>query len=165
MASVKSINEPNAPTTPGVLGGSINEPFKIPEGADAPSIDSIEPTEATIGDPSFTLFITGSGFIPQSVINFAGQDEPTTLNEDGTLSTGINMDVWHGPDTLPVVVKNGPFTSNAVNFTFEAAAEADAEMADPDDLEDEIEAAEEEGDFKSMHRGKPSKTLPHKRRK
>ena len=41
-------------------------------------------------------------------INFAGQDEPTTLNEDGTLSTGVNMAMWQGPDTVPVVIKNGP---------------------------------------------------------
>jgi hypothetical protein len=55
------------------------------------------------------------------VIYFAGQAEPTTLNEDGTLSTGINMDYWHGPDTVPVVVQNGPEQSEPADFTFNEA--------------------------------------------
>ena len=37
-----------------------------------------------------------------SVIALAGCDEPTQLNADGTVSTGVNMGVWHGADTVPV---------------------------------------------------------------
>jgi len=80
------------------------------------------PDTCTIGDPSFTLDIEGAGFTSTCVINFAGQDEPTTFNaEEGTLSTGINMDVWHGADVVPVVIKTGSLTSNIVDFTFAAA--------------------------------------------
>ena len=66
------------------------------------------------------MFVSGTNLFAQSVIVFAGQDEPTTLNADGTLSTGINMDVWHGPDTVQVSVKNGSKMSNELPFTFAA---------------------------------------------
>jgi hypothetical protein len=107
--------------------GSINEPqtvtLPLPEGTEVPkpSISSINPIDAAIGDEDFTLYVSGENFFHDSVINFAGQDEPTTLNEDGTLSTGVNMAMWQGPDTVPVVVKNGPEVSAPVDFTFHEA--------------------------------------------
>jgi hypothetical protein len=68
------------------------------------------------------------------------------------------MDVWHGPDTVPMAIRNGDKTSNAVNFTFNAAEGAAGRgAADPDELEEEIEEAEEDGDFKSMHRSRIKK--------
>jgi uncharacterized lipoprotein len=79
------------------------------------------------------------------------------------------MDVWKGQDTVKVSVSNGVQKSNEVDFTFHAAGEAgaraqsanwtadDPDMADPDDLEDEIEQAEEEGEFKPMHKSKAKK--------
>jgi hypothetical protein len=108
------------------FSASINEPqtvsLPIPEDIDVPkpSISSINPIEATIGDDDFTLYVTGENFFKDSVLNFAGQNEPTTLNEDGTLSTGVNMALWQGPDTVPVVIKNGPEVSDPVDFTFNA---------------------------------------------
>ena len=106
---------------------SINEPqtvaLPLPAGVEVPkpSISSITPTEITIGDDSTTRYVTGENFFRDSVITFAGQNEPTTLGEDGRLSTGINMDVWHGPDTVEVFVKNGPEMSNVEYFTFNEA--------------------------------------------
>ena len=106
---------------------SINEPqtvaLPLPAGVEVPkpSISSITPTEITIGDDSTTLYVTGENFFRDSVISFAGQNEPTTLGEDGRLSTGINMDMWHGPDTVEVFVKNGPEMSNVEYFTFNEA--------------------------------------------
>jgi hypothetical protein len=96
-----------------------------------PVVSSIEPSTAAIGDPSFSIFVTGENFHEDSIIVFAGQDEPTQLNEDGTLSTGVNMGVWHGPDVLPVTVRNGSrYAEPPAEFTFTAAPEADAEAAD-----------------------------------
>jgi len=106
-----SINEPQTVALP--LPPNVTVP--------KPSISSITPTEITIGDESTTLYVTGENFFRDSVIVFAGQNEPTTLNEDGTLSTGINMDVWHGPDVVKVAVVNGPEKSNEVDFTFNEA--------------------------------------------
>jgi hypothetical protein len=116
-----------------------------------PSIEAIEPTTAAIGDPSFTLYISGTNFHSESVIVFAGQRENTTLGEDGRLSTGVNMAYWHGADVLPVLVDNGTAASAPVNFTFTAAAPAavaDEAGADPDDLDEEIEEAKADGDYK-----------------
>jgi len=123
--SIKSINEPTGPgRTTMVLPASINEPPSVddlpPDAIPEPTITSLSPDGAVLGEPSFTMFVSGTNLFAQSVIVFAGQDEPTTLNADGTLSTGINMDVWHGPDTVQVSVKNGSKMSNELPFTFAA---------------------------------------------
>jgi hypothetical protein len=125
--SIKSINEPEGPgRTTMVLPASINEAPSLdglpPDAIPTPNIVALSPNNATLGDPSFTMYITGTNLFAQSVIVFAGQNEPTTLNTDGTLSTGINMDVWHGPDTVQVSVKNGSKSSNELPFTFAEAA-------------------------------------------
>ena len=175
--TIKSINEPGTSRETMLTPASVNEPPVLPEWAsEAPVVESIDPAETTIGDPSFDVVLSGSGFYEESVIVFAGQDEPTTLT-DGKLSTGVNMDVWHGPDTVKVSVRNGPIASNEVDFTFLAADapeataakstesdSVDADYADPDEMEDELEQAEEEGDFKPVHRGKPSRNTPKNRR-
>ena len=89
-----------------------------------PTVSGLEPSTAAIGDPSFTLYVSGTNFHPESVIVFAGQDENTSLDEDGRLSTGVNMDYWHGADTVQVSVRNGPggAVSEPVDFTFTEAA-------------------------------------------
>jgi hypothetical protein len=130
-----------------------------------PVLSGLEPSTAAIGGPSFPLVVSGTNFHAGSVIVFAGQDENTTFNEeDGTLSTGVNMDYWHGPDTVPVVVRNGPggAISEPLDFTFTAAAPEMA-AADPDDLEEEIEEAKDDGDVK-LSRHAPHKPAPGRRR-
>jgi hypothetical protein len=113
-----SINEPPGST----IGSGI--PSQPPTGGEsvAPAITALDPDECTIGEESFDMFVTGTGFDENSVIVFAGQDEPTDLEDDGTLSTGINMDVWQGADVVKVSVKNGALTSNEMDFTFHAEA-------------------------------------------
>jgi hypothetical protein len=81
--------------------------FEEVSGAVTPTISALEPDTCAIGDPDFDLHITGENFTTASIIYFAGHDEPTTLNEDGTVSTGINMNMWHGPDAVNVYVRNG----------------------------------------------------------
>ena len=117
-----SINEP-----PGSTIGSLVPPETPPANgitgeAQTPVITSLEPDEATIGEETFDMFVHGTGFDDNSVIVFAGQDEPTDLEDDGTLSTGINMDVWQGADVVKVSVKNGDKVSNEMDFTFHAEA-------------------------------------------
>jgi hypothetical protein len=83
------------------------------------SITSLVPSSAEIGDPSFTLHVHGTGFSTGSIINFAGQDEPTTYISNTHVTTGVNMAVWHGADVLPVYIKNPDSTvSNTQMFTF-----------------------------------------------
>jgi hypothetical protein len=153
---IESINEPGQGRTTMLTPASINEPPTLEE----PVISAIAPDQCTIGQPDFTLFISGEGFSALSVIFFAGHDEPTTLNEDGTLSTGIKPSLWQSPVVVQCQVRNGDKLSNAVDFTFAAEGAPEAEIVDtddPDELEDEIEQAKEEGDFKPTH--------PHRRKK
>lgn len=170
--SIKSINEPLGPgRTTMLTPQSINEPRDI-EMPDPPIITALVPNSCGIGDPEFTLDVEGSGFYPASVIYFAGLDMPTTYN-DGTLSTSITPPQQPAEGTAQVVVPcqvaNGPVMSDTVQFAFldpvEIERGGEGEGADPDDLEEEIEQAGEEGDFKPLHRGRPSKTLPKHRKK
>jgi hypothetical protein len=146
---IRSINEPGSGHITMVTPASVNEPPTrpdVPPGPPpAPVITSLTPTECTIGDDSFPLYVHGTDFYAPSVIVFAGNDEPTTLNDDGTLSTGINMDVWKGADTVKVSVRNGNVTSNEVDFTFNTDDEQSV------------------GVQATKHRGTHTKTL-HKRR-
>jgi hypothetical protein len=116
-----SINEPLGST----LGSNMDAEGKPIKGGEAsgnatPVVTELDPDECTIGEESFDIFVHGSGFNEDSVIVFAGQEEPTDLEDDGSLSTGINMDVWQGADTVKVSVKNGDKTSNEMDFTFHA---------------------------------------------
>jgi len=142
VPAVPEGKEGEAPTTPLAMGrgaaSSINEPLGSSIGSnmdekgqpikggsggtpapdEAPVIPELDPDECTIGEETFDIFVHGTGFTEDSVIVFAGQEEPTDLEDDGSLSTGINMDVWNGPDTVKVSVKNGDKTSNGMDFTF-----------------------------------------------
>lgn len=87
-----------------------------------PVITELVPNKATLGDASFDLSVKGTGFDQGSVINFAGHDEPTTYVSPTEITTGVDMDVWKGPDTLPVIVLSREgVESNSMTFTFEAA--------------------------------------------
>jgi hypothetical protein len=67
------------------------------------------------------LKVSGTGFVMyESTIVFAGRDEPTQLNPDGTVSTGVNMGYWHGADVIEVRVRNGTQLSEPLEFTFTA---------------------------------------------
>lgn len=83
------------------------------------TIASLNPNTAVLGTPSFDLHVMGSNFDRFSVINFAGHDEPTTFVSDKELTTGVNMDMWHGPDVVSVYVKSpSGVASDLVDFTF-----------------------------------------------
>lgn len=104
---------------------SINEPPQLQLQA-KPVITALMPAFCVIGDPDFTLFISGEGFADKSVIFFAGHDEPTTLNADGTVSTGVKPSLWASPTTVSCRVHNGVQPSNALDFEFRAVIGADA---------------------------------------
>jgi hypothetical protein len=91
--------------------------------APPPTLTALEPTTAVLGSPSLILHVRGTGFTSAAVIVFAGHAEPTTVVSPTEVTTGINMSVWHGPDTVPVTVMNGGgVASNALPFTFTAVA-------------------------------------------
>jgi hypothetical protein len=123
-----------------------------------PTITSIEPTTAAIGDPSFSLVVTGTNFHTDSAIVFAGQRENTTLNEDGTLQTGVNMNYWHGADTIPVLIDNGLAQSEPVDFTFTAAPGGEARKDEGRDKRDHYDPdRDDDDDDRDNDDGKPAK--------
>jgi hypothetical protein len=101
---------------------SINEPPNLDALKETltPVLTALTPDYCAIGDPDLTLYVTGTGFTASSVIHFASYDEPTTLNADGTLSTGVKPSLWVNPDVVQVYVRNGELMSTALDFTFAA---------------------------------------------
>ena len=105
---------------------SINEPhtpaFEEVSGAVMPTITALEPATCAIGSDDFDLHVTGEGFGPESIIYFAGYDEPTTLNEDGTLSTGVKPSLWGAPCHRASLCPQRHAALRAGAFEFTAAA-------------------------------------------
>ena len=106
-----SINEPQTVSTP--LPPDVEVPV--------PSISSITPSEAAIGDDDVVMQVVGENFFADSVITFNGGDEPTTYESETQLSTTVKPSTASTPGSYPVTVKNGPAVSNAVDFTFNEA--------------------------------------------
>jgi hypothetical protein len=113
VAEGDAVGEWSWPTPVNTPGGGAGAP---------PVLTALQPATAVLGSPSFTLHVIGSGFGPDAVISFAGHDEPTTVVSPTEVTTGVDMSVWLGPDTLPVTVRNGDGTASApLTFTFTAA--------------------------------------------
>lgn len=88
----------------------------------APTLTALEPATVAIGAPSFTLHVRGTGFVDGDVIVFADQDEPTTWVAADEVTTGVDMALWLGPDTVPVLVRPvAGAPSNPLAFTFTVA--------------------------------------------
>jgi hypothetical protein len=172
--STESINEPGNSRVVSHTPPSINEPPELPP-VPVPTISALSPDNCTVGQPDFTLVVSGENFFAGSVIFFAGHEEPTTFDEEArTLSTGVKPSLWLDPVVVTCQVINGEVMSNAVDFTFAAegaplSSHAHTHTVDPDELEEEIDEAIEEGDaFKPTHhshRGTVSRTLPNKRKR
>ena len=131
-----------------------------------PTLSGLEPSTAAIGDASFDIKVSGTGFVQDSVIVFAGYDEPTQLNEDGTLSTGVNMGVWHGADTVPVCVRNGNLVSEPLEFTFTGGEARGGKKKFTDYLPEDVDRDDENGhDDHDEHDddGKPAKKARKKK--
>jgi hypothetical protein len=109
---VQSINEPGTPA------------FEEVAGQVKPAITAITPDTCAIGDADFTLDITGIGFNENTIIFFAGHDEPTTFDGTDTVSTGVKPSLWGSPATVQVYVRNGTLHSDPVSFSFTEAAGA-----------------------------------------
>jgi hypothetical protein len=112
---------------------SINEPqtvsLPLPQGVVVPKpvITGYDPYDCMIGDPDFQLVITGENFFNDSVIHFAGHDEPTTFDAEAkTLSTGVKPSLWTEPATVQVQIRNGPEISDPVEFEFLPIARSSA---------------------------------------
>jgi hypothetical protein len=88
--------------------------------AEAPTVTSLSPATAVVGDPIFDIHVHGTGFNASSVILFNSIEEPTTLVSETELTTGVNMPLWVSPAVVPVAVKNGDLVSTPLDFEFTA---------------------------------------------
>jgi len=121
MATEKTPEKTLTPSAPVATSKRTATPT-LDEGA-APTvvITALAPASAAVGDPSFVLRVLGAGFTRDSVIVFAGQDEPTTYFSDGEVQTGMNMPLWQGADpAIPCLVRNADgAVSNTVHFVMD----------------------------------------------
>lgn len=84
----------------------------------SPTLTSISPDTAVLGDPDVTMVCTGTDFSPDSVITFAGQPEPIEFISDTEISTVVKPSLAWGAVAVPVTVKNGTLESDPIDFTF-----------------------------------------------
>lgn len=106
----------NNPAPGGGTSGNVTFTISNP----VPAITSINPTSATAGGATFSLVVTGTGFVSNSKVNFNGTVVTTAFNSSTQLSASITAAEIATGGTFPVTVTNpapGGGTSGSVNFT------------------------------------------------
>lgn len=97
-------------------GGGVSNSLEFFIGsATAPAIAQISPTSAAIGDPGVTLGLTGSNFLPSSVVRWNGADRPTTFINGSRLSAAIPASDLTTSGPVQVLVFNPPPAGGASN--------------------------------------------------
>jgi outer membrane protein assembly factor BamB len=81
-----------------------------------PTITSAQPDEAFTGQAGFTLTVTGSGFTPESVIEFNGSPRTTTYVSASTLTTDLTAADLAQPTTIQITVSNQAANTPDSNF-------------------------------------------------
>jgi hypothetical protein len=113
---LQNIHGTAPPDRPEIPPGTLPPPVK------APTVTSLTPNTAIIGDADFTMTVNGSGFKSDSVIVWNGGDEPTTFVAEGQVTTIVKPSTASGPYTIPIAVRNGDKVSNEMSFSFTEAA-------------------------------------------
>jgi len=97
-------------------------PPEPPVASAPPVVNSLNPSSAALGSPSFVLHVMGTGFDPASVIVWNGSNEPTTFVSPTEVTTSVNMSTAEVAMPIPVAVRNPDgVTSAAKTFTLTAA--------------------------------------------
>ena len=79
-------------TTSTATGGGTSAPatsFSVGASNPAPAVTAIAPAGMTAGDPAFTLTVTGTGFVPGSVVEWGGTALETTYVSATMLSAAV----------------------------------------------------------------------------
>jgi hypothetical protein len=99
-----------------------------PEGASPPTITSLTPANAIVGDPAdIVMVVEGENFNRSTVIIMNGFEEPTTLIDPTHVSTGVKPSLFVVPASVPVMVRNDGYpVSNEVAFEFVETAAPEA---------------------------------------
>jgi hypothetical protein len=78
--------------------------FTITAPVPAPAITSLSPGSATAGGAAFTLTVAGTNFTSNSVVQWDGQNRPTTFVSGTQLQATIAADDLSDPGTIPITV-------------------------------------------------------------
>ena len=99
-----------------------------------PIAESLEPAELEVPGEDTEVVVTGKNFNEGSVIVWNGGDEATSFIDTEHLSTIAKPSTVEAPLPLglPVAVRNGEITSNAVTFTFVEAPPPPPEEGEAD---------------------------------
>jgi IPT/TIG domain len=109
-------------------GSSWGPEPEPPEPGPAPTLDSLKPAEAALGDPDLAVSCQGSGFTAESVIVFNGGDEPTTFVDDTEVTTVVKPSTATVAGSFPVSVRNADRQqTEPLNFTFTEPVVKEAE--------------------------------------
>ena len=124
----------NLVTTPGTAQVAVAQgtatsnqlPFTIT--LPPPTITSINPTQAQVNSPGFTLTVNGSNYYssagcgpalscPNSVVQWNGSSLATTFVNSGQLTATVPASLLTSPGTEKITVITGNLTSNTATFT------------------------------------------------
>lgn len=103
-------------------GGGTSNAFAFTINNPAPTADSLSPSSAVAGGPGFTLAVTGSNFVPQSVVRWNGAERTTTFASSTQASVAILAADIASAGTAQVTVFNpapGGGASAALAFTIQ----------------------------------------------
>jgi hypothetical protein len=98
--------------TSGMATLNVNNP--------TPTLTSISPTTLSAGGPAFTLTVTGSGFVPASVVQWNGGNRTTTFVSATQLTASIpatDLVTVGAPQVTVFTPAPGGGTSNALAFS------------------------------------------------
>jgi hypothetical protein len=111
-AGTGNIDVRNGMVASNVLTLSINNPV--------PGLSSLNPHSVGVGGTSFTLSVSGAGFVPTSVMRWNGSDRPTIFVSSTQLTAAISASDILSVGAAQVNAFNptpGGGTSNALSFT------------------------------------------------
>ncbi|RJQ14561.1 hypothetical protein C4553_00605 [Candidatus Parcubacteria bacterium] len=122
------------PGNTAVMSGPKSLTVNLTVNNPAPSITSLNPSNAIAGSGGFTLTVNGNNFVNGSVVRWNGSNRTTTFVNQNQLTAIINAADIASPGTFPVTVFNaapGGGTSNSVNLTVsQVTADIDANGSD-----------------------------------
>jgi hypothetical protein len=83
-----------------------------------PAVASLSPSTIPAGAAAFTLLVTGSGFVPGSVVNWNGSARPTSFIDSTGLQAAISASDVGSAGTVPVSVSNPAPGVSSASFPF-----------------------------------------------
>jgi hypothetical protein len=109
-------------TNPAPGGGQATTSFTI-SAPQAPVLSSISPSSAVVGGAAFTLTVSGSSFVQNSVVNWNGSNLATTYVSNAQLTAAVPASAISGPVGSQVISVQTPApgggTSSTTSLTLE----------------------------------------------